>query len=213
MPKPKSLRRKLFIDRFQYRIMLIHLAHFAAFIAVIFGALYLPLLMRLDDTSLSALQRMELSNQFHAQTVRLMPLLWLVFGLLIVSSAIVSHRLAGPLARMRRALREAAEGHLSHGLSIRKKDYLVREAEAINALLTSLNRRIGDIKKAHRRADAALTRLNDAMPGAPEDTMKKLDALRVEIDAWKVTLSEFKMAGEEEEREESTRTREPSLSV
>jgi methyl-accepting chemotaxis protein len=213
LAKPKRMRRRLFVDKFQYRIVLIHLVHFAAFIAVIFGALYLPLLTKLDDTSLSPLQKMELSNQIHAQTARLMPVLWLVFGLLIVSSAIVAHRLAGPLSRMRRALRATAEGDLSNSLSIRKNDYLVPEAEAINTLIASLNGKIRAIKKAHRRADTALKRLNDAMPGAPEDKREKLEALRVEIDAWKLALSEFKIAGEEDDREESPRPRQPSLSV
>lgn len=213
MPKPKRFRQRLFVDRFQYRIALIHLAHFAAFIAVIFAAFYLPLLVKLDDTSLSPMQKMELSSQFQAQTERWMPVLWFVFGLLIVSSAIVSHRLAGPLARMRGALKTAAEGDLRNGLSIRKRDYLGREAQAINALIVSLNTKIRDIKKTQRRADAAMRRLSDTMRGAPQDAREQLEALRAEIDALKVTLSEFQIAEEKGDEAELSSERVPSLSV
>ena len=184
----KQRRRNLLIDSFQWRILGVYLIHFGVIVVVVLGALYAPLLMRLENSSLSAMQRLEVTNQILGLTQQLVPASWLIFGLLAIHSAIVSHRIAGPIYRIRRILKAASEGDFSNRLNLRKHDYLLREADAVNVLMESLNASKSEVEEKHAGVDAALRSLKATMSDAPNDTRQKLETLEEEIEAWESTL-------------------------
>lgn len=58
-----------------------------------------------------------------------------------------SHRIAGPVYMLERHLAEMAKGNLSVSLRLRKRDYLHETGDAFNECVTSLRKRVGDVRK------------------------------------------------------------------
>ena len=64
MWKQKDRRKKLIINPFQYRLVVLHLVQFGAVVAIMLAALYIPLIMEFDRSDLSVYQKAELTNRF-----------------------------------------------------------------------------------------------------------------------------------------------------
>ena len=78
---------------------------------------------------------------FHAVNLRLAVSLVLVSFLWIFVGIMASHRIAGPVFRMKRYLDSVADGNYSERLTLRKKDELKDLADAINRLVDKLGKR------------------------------------------------------------------------
>jgi nitrogen fixation/metabolism regulation signal transduction histidine kinase len=62
----------------------------------------------------------------------------LMMLVLPVASVFLSHRIAGPAYRLRKAARDVAAGNYAFRIHLRTHDYLKPTAEAFNAMLTQL---------------------------------------------------------------------------
>ncbi len=69
----------------------------------------------------------------------------LLFGGLMVHSVLVSHRIAGPLYQFRRLFGELREGRRRVRATLRKRDYLRKEATAFNEMVVSLEARTATV--------------------------------------------------------------------
>ena len=191
MQKRSWRRKKLIINNFQYRLMIFHLAQFAVVVLFVMGSIYAPLMLKLDRSSLSDLQKLEVSNQLMGVNSMLLPTLWIVFGLIIIHSVIISHRIAGPIYRIRNILEAVARGDLTRRLVLRKNDYLLGDADVVNEMIESLNEKIREMENRHRRVDATLASVMTSVSGAAGEAGPKLEELRAEIDEWKIALDHF----------------------
>lgn len=135
-------RRHLIVDRFQYRLVAISAAHFGLALLVFLTALMLPLMLQLDDPTVSWVEKKRISNVILFFNDQVWLPLAAVFLLLTVHSLFVSHRICGPLYRFRAVFKALAEGDLDIRAHIRKHDYLQAEARAINDMIGSLQTRI-----------------------------------------------------------------------
>lgn len=194
MQKRPWRRKQLIINNFQYRLMIFHLAQFAAVVLFVMGAIYAPLMLKLDRSSLSELQKLEVSNQLIGVNSMLLPTLWIVFGLIIIHSVIVSHRIAGPIYRIRNILKAITGGDLTQRLTLRKHDYLMGDAEVVNDMIESLSGKIREMENRHRRMDATLTSVMTSAAGVTGEAGAKLEELRAEIDEWKIALDHFEVS-------------------
>lgn len=156
-------RRHLIVDRFQYRLVAISAAHFSLALLVFLTALLLPLMLQLDDPTVSWVEKKRISNVilfFNDQV-------WLplagVFLLLTVHSLFVSHRICGPLYRFRMVFKALAEGNLDIRANIRKHDYLQAEARAINDMIGSLQTRIRGLEDQIGLLGEGADQLKEAM--------------------------------------------------
>lgn len=135
-------RRRLIVDRFQYRLVAISAAHFSLALLVFLTALLLPLMLQLDDPTVSWVEKKRISNVILFFNDQLWLPLAAVFLLLTVHSLFVSHRICGPLYRFRAVFKALADGNLDIRANIRKQDYLQADARAINDMIGSLQSRI-----------------------------------------------------------------------
>ncbi len=163
MGKPKYKRRQYIVDtKFQYSLM----SKFAILTAcVVIGSLSIFVLAyhKYGDIQVSVVQPIpfglfdSLVDNEGASTYTLLDLLWPVLAICLVGtiiftfffSLIVSHRMAGPVYRMRNLLGEMAKGDLSHPVSgLRKKDEFKHLFADINNVKENWRIQIQELKSA-----------------------------------------------------------------
>lgn len=77
-------------------------------------------------------------------------------GLAAVGAILVSHRIAGPLVRVRRNLRWLGEGRLPAPLRTRSRDFLQVEVATLNATVANLGQQLDAVRTAHAGLASAL---------------------------------------------------------
>lgn len=100
----------------------------------------------------------------------------LITLLTIVVTLLVSHKLAGPLFRFQKELKEIGDGDLSKVVKIRKKDQVKAIADSLNQMRASLQKKILDIKEE-------VEQIIESTSGQdiPADISKRLDHLNQKI--------------------------------
>ncbi len=143
-------RRRILIYRLQLRLLAITLLYFVAAATLFAAALFTPLMLQLTGDTESPSARAAIASEFLALHTRFWPAILITFGLLAVHSIFTSHRIAGPLYRFRMVFKEIENGNLVPFASIRERDLLGNEAEALNAMLVSLRQRVSGIAEEQR---------------------------------------------------------------
>lgn len=196
-------RRQILIENFQYRLLAANLIYFFAILLIFAAALFLPLIIHLESAALSWVEKQEPASQFLSLHTRLWPAIFVVFVLLAIHSLVVSHRIAGPLYRLRSVLKAVAKGDLSVRATIRKNDYLATEADAVNELIAALTRKITGIQDQCKEMHEMFSRLKRAIEsGSVEDMKQDVADLATQMERLKVSLDQFKTAAEETRAEE-----------
>src|SRR5574337_505141 len=157
-------RRYLLVDNIQYRLLAITLAHFFVIALFIAAALFLPLILKLENETLSSVEKQAAAAEFLSLHARFWPAMVGVFILLGFHSVLVSHRVAGPLFGFRRTLKEIGEGDLTARATIRRFDYLWKEADSINEMLDGLGGRFRRLQEEYGRAYAMWLQFKDSLP-------------------------------------------------
>ena len=100
----------------------------------------------------------------------------LITLLTIVVTLLVSHKLAGPLFRFQKELKEIGDGDLSKVVKIRKKDQVKAMADSLNQMRANLQKKILDIKEE-------VEQIIESTSGQdiPPDLSKRLDHLNQKI--------------------------------
>lgn len=118
-------------------------------------------------------------KQFHINARSFLDLLLpavvgsLILGIIAAFAASVffPHRIAGPLHRMEKEIKErVAQGDLSHRFTIRKGDELVEVADALNVMVDKLRERMLRI----RDSSEALSLLTQDMDRGDDESLKKI---------------------------------------
>ena len=188
-------RRRVLVDRFQYRLIWISAGHFALVLFVFLAAMMTPLLIKLDDEGATFIEKDRVADVllfFHEQ-------LWLpliaVFLLLLVHSLSVSHRIAGPLYRFRAVYKSLAGGNLAIRANIRKSDYLHADAAALNELIESLEKRIGTLGNQARHLKEETEQLRAAAgSGSAAEIRKAAERVESRVEALQGKLAYFEKA-------------------
>lgn len=100
----------------------------------------------------------------------------LIILLTIVTTLLVSHKLAGPLFRFEKELKEIGNGDLSKDVKVRKKDQIKAMADSLNQMRTNLQKKISDIKEE-------VEQIIESTAGKeiPPDLVKRLNQLNQKI--------------------------------
>ena len=185
--RPKNRRKKVLIGRLQCRFVGFLLGYFLLLMFTLVAILVIPPVVRLsfyqDDFSMVSAAATQLLY-LHS---RLWPALGIVLILFMVHSVLFSHRIAGPLVRIRRLFKEIGAGDLGMQVRIRRRDFLHPEVEALNKMLRALEHKVGELAVCEQRASAALARLEaearEPLPRAHQELCASLEALRESIGA------------------------------
>ena len=105
----------------------------------------------------------------------LITLAWLSVATIFVT-LFISHRIAGPLFRLERELREIGQGDLTKSVVLRRKDQTAELARCINDVAASLREKIVDI-----RTEVERTLETARKKDAPQEIMEGLEHLQKKI--------------------------------
>ena len=187
-------RRRLVIDGFQYRLLAFNLAYVFAVLVVFAGTLFIPLILTLEDSAASLAKQEVVANQFLTLHLWFWPSMLVVFGLMAFHSIIISNRIAGALYRFRRVFEAVSNGDLTVRAKIRKNDYLLKEADDINAMIAALGARLREADDQQGKTYAKLQELkkvvDGGMPGeiiqAVKDLEEQAGRLRAKMDTFQL---------------------------
>ena len=178
MDQRPNRRHRVLIDELQYRLLVVNIGYFFVILVTFLVSLFAPLVVQLLDEGGSFGAKERVAQQFLLldQTVWL-PLL-LAFFCLAAHSVFVSHRIAGPLVQVRRVLGDVAAGNLSSRANLRRKDYLWREADALNHMIDELEGSVGTVEQEAREVETRLRWLRTSMAtGSRGEVLDQLSAL------------------------------------
>jgi methyl-accepting chemotaxis protein len=112
------------------------------------------------------LARDAIAGQLKSFQTHIWPLLGLLLCVVALHAVAVTHRVAGPLVRIHRCLREVGEGDMSARVRIRRRDYLWLEAQVLNDMLDHLGERVERAERGADRAEALLDSARRSEHGA-----------------------------------------------
>lgn len=139
-PKRPYRRRQFIVNRpLQFRFVGMMLAMFAALTVLMLGGMYVALWMTLYTFDL--LHDPVMVSLFTTTELMLALEFVLLIPLVIWMGIWLTHKIAGPLVRIRAALASLAEGRFNIQVTLRKGDALGELAEDINRLAGALRRR------------------------------------------------------------------------
>ena len=154
MFRKRPRRRRVIVEGFQARFVVVQLLTLAVALAVFAGLLFGPLIFDLL-TGHSASQG-EIAALFLHLHGSAWPLLLGLFAALAAVFVLMSHRVAGPIYRFTVAFRDVQQGRLNIRVKTRDRDYLQTEAAELDKMIRFLGARIG---AAQRRVKALETEL------------------------------------------------------
>jgi len=176
-------RRRLLVDRFQYRLIWVSVIHFGLVLSVFLVSMLLPLMLKLDDPSATYLERQRVAEVLLFFDEQLWIPLGAVFLLLAVHSLLVSHRIAGPLFRFQRVFESVAGGDFGVRANIRKHDYLHTHAKSLNEMIEALERRRQGLEGQALQVKEEAAQLKQAAgPGAVAEIKKGAERIESQVE-------------------------------
>lgn len=94
-----------------------------------------------------------------------------LIGITFLISIFMSHKIAGPLYKLTKTLREGKEGHVVENLRFRKKDYFQEIVPEYNGFVDYINKRL---TYQSQRAQMAASLIEKVMPTATSEAQKEL---------------------------------------
>jgi methyl-accepting chemotaxis protein len=191
--KWKFYHRKFLVDPFQLRLAGVAVCHFLLVIMIFVTALYLPVIIELQSGDITAPHVQAAARKFLFLHNNLwLPLLG-ALALLVMHNILVSHRIAGPLYRLRRYLKGVGDGDLSTPIVFRKKDYLQKEADVASEMVESLSDKVRYVERQLERVSWAWSEMRSALvDGTVYDLQLKIDAMDDLIEGCRSSMDTLK---------------------
>lgn len=95
---------------------------------------------------------------------------------IIVITLFVSHKIAGPLFRFEKELKEIGKGDLTKSIRLRKKDQITDMADSLNKMTASLHGKVLDIRTGVENLIESASKQN-----APQELIEDLNHLHQKI--------------------------------
>ncbi len=186
-------RRHILIDSVQFRFFAVNFLHILIILLVFAATLFVPLMMQLGSETLSWVEKEEVANQFLALHTKLWPPLLAILVLLSIHLVVFSHRIVGPLVRFRMIFKAIAEGNLTVRSTIRKHDYLQKEADCIQEMVSSLRMKVKGIEEQSGEVREGVAELKKAVAsGSVEDMKRNLKSLEGQMERLKAYVDQFR---------------------
>lgn len=96
----------------------------------------------------------------------------------IVVTLFISHKIAGPIFRFEKELKEIGEGDLTKDIRLRKKDQITDMAVSLNKMIAGLHEKVLDIQKSVEQLIESATKQK-----APEGLIEELTHLHQRIES------------------------------
>ncbi|MCC7012177.1 MAG: hypothetical protein IT454_06440 [Planctomycetes bacterium] len=161
-------RSRILISALQARLMMLSFVYLVALALCLGAVIFWPLVARLNDDTISAAARSDVAHELLRLHARFWPGFAVIGAIYIVHQMYVTHRIAGPIYRLRVTMRDITEGRLPRAIHLRKGDMLIEEADEMNRMLTAARGHVESTKELQTRVSAALRRLSESRELGPD---------------------------------------------
>lgn len=197
--KPQKFTRKQYIvsPRFQLRYIGVILALMFATAALCSYVVYYNSLILLGEKLANVYPQGRLVAILKTVNLRVLISVIFVTPLVAILGVILSHRIAGPIARIERFLNDVAAGDLSRRLTLRPKDELIPLANGINTVVETINKNVLEKRARMDNVQQELSILKKELDGKTVDhaSLKKIiTRLQSEVDSLKKEIDKYKVA-------------------
>lgn len=156
-------RRQYIVDsRLQLGLIGSFFLLLAIFLFVLTLTIFGPPIRELLAGAESSSELLKSSQQLLALDARYWPAIALALVLVTIMAVKVTHRLAGPLYRFKAIFHELGRDEVPAAFKLRDGDYLMREAELLNAALARLRSRESAMKELRRELKDLETERHEA---------------------------------------------------
>lgn len=194
MGRSRFFKRRFFVGELQYRLLAGHFFYLGSLVLLFCAVLYAPLMATLFDSSTPQDQTEVVAQQIVAMQGHVWVALPIIVVLCVLHSVLISHRIAGPLYRFNRIFNDLGRGDLSLRVRVRRTDYLIHEADALNTMIGSLAEKLRDIRESHTTACATLSDLMTSLQrGGQRDGQVLAGKLGTELDRLGEALRQFRI--------------------
>lgn len=193
LPKKLLLRNRLIVDRGLQFDLVTRTVIFVLFVfCALYAMVFAPLVREISENSRDGQVPHETVGALMFIQERFWPVGIACLVVAILGALFVSHRIAGPLVRVKRVMRFVQEGHFPRPLETRPRDYFKTEVDVLNDMVGSIAGRIAELRRAAtelRHALAAYSELT-ATP-AQAEVRAALARVREGVDEMGNLLDEF----------------------
>ena len=159
-PNRRRLRHYLIHGDLQLRFMSSSLIYILLTFLVIVVTGFYPVFQELFLSTYEP-ARYEAAQAFLGLFDRLLPAFLVIVVLCLLHMLVVSHRIAGPLAKFDRAFNALAEGRPAERVALRRSDYLQLEGRHIDRMIEALAERDERLRRTRAEMDAQLALLQE----------------------------------------------------
>ena len=193
-----QLRRKVIVDpKFQSALTIRAVAFLLFMLVGMSVGLFLPLVNQIRGTDANPGDTRDPAVVILYMHEHFWPIALSFLILAVLGVVVISHRIAGPLVRVKRNLRSVGKGILPRPMKTRDKDYLQEEVEVLNDMVRNLGRRFDELKNAGSDLDESIASLEEqaTLSADPElqDTLATVSAQANELN---VLLAQFRWEGD-----------------
>jgi nitrate/nitrite-specific signal transduction histidine kinase len=207
-------RKKLLIDHSQRQLLGVYFVHFMVVLVVFFAALLFKFNQQVIRSSMTVDEKQEFASLMTSFANRMWPAMWVLFLFMVLHAIYVSHKIAGPLYRIRTVLTYIGTGNLTARAKLRRGDYLTQDAETLNQMVGELDRRVGQMREDCVAANRGLEALQGAIEGGSRNEAKRhLTELKSRIENWKQVIDQFETTSRKPTSERTPATAAPAANA
>jgi methyl-accepting chemotaxis protein len=192
---PPFRRRKFFIDKqLQTKVVLVTIIVLLVQTLVVVAAIFSPYMMILSSEALSP-EKVNAARAFLLLHGRVWPAVFAIILLFGALSIFLSHRIVGPLYRIKKCISELADGNLNIVVTLRKHDELQDLADLVNLWADKTRLLVGTLEKNHNLLTEDIAELErEISTRLIDETAGKefIEKLRVSTDSIRETLDSFR---------------------
>ncbi len=202
--KIKRQKFPLLNKSIQYKFLAIVIIYGTIIAISMATALFLPDIIAMNNQNLSQELRTAAAQRTIAFHTRVWPSLITIVCIFALHSFRVLLRIFGPLYRFRVTFSEISKGNIALRVKLRKKDYLMEEADKINEMLDVFKEKWGNVQSYGQEALESLSVLEQtAKKGSEgiEDYQKLLEEHRTILEEAMSETQYFRLTNEVKEQQ------------
>lgn len=202
--KIKRQKFPLLNKSIQYKFLAIVIIYGTIIAISMATALFLPDIIAMNNQNLSQELRTAAAQRTIAFHTRVWPSLITIVCIFALHSFRVLLRIFGPLYRFRVTFSEISKGNIALRVKLRKKDYLMEEAEKINEMLDVFKEKWGNVQSHGQEALESLSVLEETAQKGSEgmkDYQKLLEEHRTILEEVMSETRYFRLSNEVKEQQ------------
>lgn len=187
-PYKRSFKNYFIDRRFQSKYVLLTILFLVIYTFTFIIILFFPSILTLiSDSPLT--EKTEAARTFLVLHSTVWPTTAAVILIFAILSIFLTHKIAGPVYRLKHALNELLSGNLDSRIYLRKWDDLQELATQVNLLSDELHNFVNTLKKDHEQLSSSVDQLEHEMN--TEAGREIIDQLKEQKKAIAVTLERF----------------------